>query len=62
MTSLKKLNAESPASVCGNNVTEVDLGQLMMETKKIPTKIEPRIRYIIKYTGKILQAFVNKNL
>lgn len=47
-TCLKKLNAESPTSVWGNNVTEVDLGQLMIETKKIPNKIAPRMRYIIR--------------
>jgi hypothetical protein len=56
---LKKLNAESPSSVWGNNVTGVDLGQLMMETRKIPIKIAPRMRYIIRYTVKMLQVFMN---
>ena len=57
--SLKKLNAESPASVCRNNVTGVDLGQLMMETRKIPIKIAPRTRYIIRYSAKMLTTSVS---
>jgi len=47
-TFLKKSNAASPASVWGNSVTGVVLGQLTMETTIIPINIAPRIRYIIR--------------
>lgn len=47
-TCLKKSKASSPASVWGKAVTEVGRGQEMMEVRKMPMRMAPLTRYIIR--------------
>jgi hypothetical protein len=55
-TCLKKLKAASPVGVCGKYVTGVGRGHDMMDVRKIPIKIAPRTRYIIRIKVNILLA------
>jgi hypothetical protein len=46
-TFLKNSNLASPTRVCGKNVTDVSLGQDIIETRPIPSIIAPRTLYVI---------------
>jgi hypothetical protein len=49
----------SPASVCGKYVTGVGRGQEMMDVKKMPMRMAPRTRYIMRMSVKNLKARVS---
>lgn len=58
-TFLKKLNKSSPFCVCGKYVTDVLRGHEMIATKKMPSRMAPRIRYSIKNTVRMLRRVEN---
>ena len=49
-TFLKKSNAALPVSVCGKAVKGVPRGQEIIEVRKIPIRIAPLTRYIMRKT------------
>ena len=52
----KKANAAFPSSVCGNVVKGVPRGQEMMDVRKMPIRIAPLTRYIMRKTVRNLKG------